>query len=713
MTLTVNIKSAPYSAVGDGQLVTTNVTLTSGSNVLTVSDPIFAPSDFTTPNKGIVIDGMNPDKDAAISTTITGYTSATQVTLAVNSTRNLSAVANTVCWGTNDSPAFATANAAARLASGLVTYNIPSGIYYLASTDANDVFIARGISQFKMVGIGAPTIVNSFSCGGIAMLDTNEFSARIDSVKAGVSSAHLQDLTKADRFVPGYTKTTSSGIQFIAGTTGILAGLDPMGFGTPANPVYWEYVTITGVNAGTGIVTFSRPIKNDYLSTWPLYNSGGINGPNTVDCGGPATLYILDKDWNCSQEYIGMKFHHPTGGINSQGQTIKYTTCSWVPNNLGTAVHPSVNELFQFDGCSFPLSSIEVDKMIQDMKCLNSSGKNWWFQSCNTENLLIDNSTITTLQGTPKRTIIQNNSHITNLIVGTQAYGVTESVRVYNSQIDAITQSGAIYQRVNTEGGFSISNGVLSCTAGPVRFAVPNTHYFWAGQQTAAAPFHITTVSGNGSPSSAATVTYTQMTNALNDFPNIPKSGGTRIDAVAHPCPSFYATDSTGCPAIVELCEVNAQNKPLYSYSKRTYTIAEFTTGTTLIPYTVWGHLIRVIVTVNTPFTTAGPFTFNCGGQFGFNVLTSDYSASAASSFNPVIDLRTGGTRTFTPSLITSTAVGGSDSLGTAPGRVWFCDAGTAFVSKQATGGDPGSVTVEIFTDQLFPNQIPVGLRLH
>jgi len=44
-----------------------------------------------------------------------------------------------------------------------------------------------------------------------------------------------------------------------------------MGFGQPPNPFWYEYVYITNINAGTGVITFQSPLENTYLDTWPVF----------------------------------------------------------------------------------------------------------------------------------------------------------------------------------------------------------------------------------------------------------------------------------------------------------------------------------------------------------------------------------------------------------------------------------------------------------
>jgi len=83
---------------------------------------------------------------------------------------------------------------------------------------------------------------------------------RLNSVSAGVSTVTC--------------KTPAETAQFSVNTWALITGLDMMGFGQPPNPFWYEYVYITNINAGTGVITFQSPLENTYLDTWPVFFAG-------------------------------------------------------------------------------------------------------------------------------------------------------------------------------------------------------------------------------------------------------------------------------------------------------------------------------------------------------------------------------------------------------------------------------------------------------
>src|SRR5262249_54934658 len=81
-------------------------------------------------------------------------------------------------------------------------------------------------------------------------------------------------------------------------------------------PAFFEYVQITAIDAVNGIVTFSKPLRNEYKSTWPAYWSDVQNADflvhlDHVDQGGWATLYDLHPEWDTEIDYQGLTIAQP------------------------------------------------------------------------------------------------------------------------------------------------------------------------------------------------------------------------------------------------------------------------------------------------------------------------------------------------------------------------------------------------------------------
>jgi hypothetical protein len=190
-----------------------------------------------------------------------------------------------------------------------------------------------------------------------------------------------------------------------------------------------------------------------------------------------------------------------------------------------------------------------------------------------------------------------------------------------------------------------------------------------------------------------------------SSFPSVPRQGGTRLDMMVHPCPKLTLINCTGSNDALDLSQSGAQGQPYASYSKRSYAAA--TLINPIAGPELWGRISSVTVRVDTPFTTAGALTLNLFGQFLTGALDPNNTQTA---WLPVVNLKIGGTRTVTATTVTGAQAG--DTL-SAPGLIWFDGRQGPFISGAITGGDPGTVSIEVQTDQrLQKYAIPVS-RLH
>lgn len=125
-TSIVNVKV--FGAKGNGTVVTGNVSIASGFSVLTVSTASFAVGDV---GKTVVVPGAGA-AGADLITTISAFTSTTQVNLSATAGTTLSVVSKTVAYGTDDTTAIN--NAIAALTSHGTLYFPPSsGVYIVQS----------------------------------------------------------------------------------------------------------------------------------------------------------------------------------------------------------------------------------------------------------------------------------------------------------------------------------------------------------------------------------------------------------------------------------------------------------------------------------------------------------------------------------------------------------------------------------------------------
>lgn len=117
-----------YGARGDVVIITGNTSITSGTAALTVTGAAFTSADI---GKNIIVPGAGV-AGGNLTTTIAGFTSATQVTLTANASTTLSAVSKQLWYGTDDTTAFNSAFTYASAFGG--TVYVPADDYMINGT---------------------------------------------------------------------------------------------------------------------------------------------------------------------------------------------------------------------------------------------------------------------------------------------------------------------------------------------------------------------------------------------------------------------------------------------------------------------------------------------------------------------------------------------------------------------------------------------------
>ena len=138
----IDVMDAPYNARGNTQSLSASVTLAAGSKALSTATSLFAATDV---GKVIEVTGAGAS-GATLSASITAYASPTSITLSTGGTTALSASAQTVTWGTDDSPAFAAAITAmmGRQATGGATCVYAPAATYMLSGTALPIMAGQG-----------------------------------------------------------------------------------------------------------------------------------------------------------------------------------------------------------------------------------------------------------------------------------------------------------------------------------------------------------------------------------------------------------------------------------------------------------------------------------------------------------------------------------------------------------------------------------------
>jgi hypothetical protein len=579
--------------------------------------------------------------------------------------------------------------------SDQIVLTIPSGTYLWDSGDVNTNNWTSGINDLHVVGESNPTLQRSlatgghyFFLGGGGQVSSPDFSARLQSVLRGSTTVNLIDVGDASLF----------NVNDWALITGFCLQAD--GGGYPSNPQWFEWVEITDISSST--ITLSAPLRYTYLSTWPVYDDGTTD--TNTDQGGPATLYAIPQSWNCTHLYEGFTVDQPEIGVPARGRVMEFLNVS-----CPTLV-PTQTKLTTITN-NTQTGSLEVDKLITELVWNSVTSNIVEFQTGSVDIFRINDCTITSMQGGPKR-LIANNSTITTFAPGCWAYGRSDEIELRDCVVPTLALKGILHKGPGDVGvnvAYTMVNGVIIIPDGgggvmgegsPPSWAVPDTWCFWSGQKESETGFRINNVTRD------STNTYVH-TSLSGGFPDVPLTSG-KLFIQTHPCPQASGSGNTGSAWAVDLNNTGAQNKPLFSYSNRTYTGSD--TDGEPEPVKLWGRIVSVVVTVTQAYTGVQPtltaHIFNPQRQ-----LDPDNSVSL---WDPDIDLKEVGTRTITADSVTGAV--GNDTL-VAPGAVWFCQDQQLTFSEDVSGEASGLwpiFTVEVTTDQgVVPSFVaPLNLRL-
>ncbi len=521
-----------------------------------------------------------------------------------------------------------------------------------------------------------------FLANQIGIVEDDVHSARIVTAAAGATSVTLLTTAQHSRFAVN---------QWI-----LITGLDLQGYGAPPNPAFYEYRQITAINTGTGVISFTAGLSQQYLSTWPLYYAGD---GNNNDLGGPATIYAMPVTWDITATFNRITFSQ-TGLQYFKGKSATFNDGGVSDSGSGRGICPTQAKSLTFNNFNQANCIVEIDKLVETLVYSGGSANQLDFTSMSGAiNLSLTNFALTTLNGTPRNTTISGGS-IGSLQIGAHGYGRSDALRCDNCVVSAVSSVAANVTGI-VAAGYTITAGTIrwAKSNGPLNWAIPGTTCFFAGTKpNENYVFRVLSVSDDG--------TDTIVTTTLSaGVPNIPGTVGLKV----HPCLAWYGTGNTGCADIVDLSQAGAQGLPLYSYSKRTYTGAWRTSP----DFQVWGQLTAVNVNVTTAYTGAqSSQTAEILGQFGGSVLTVDRTATL--SYDPIINLKQTGTRSITQGSASGQA---GDTLGAAPGAIWFCGAQNVWANHDISGESSGawpSVSIEIITDQQTGRSVaPMRLRLH
>lgn len=586
--------------------------------------------------------------------------------------------------GTNDSTAAVNSFNAAFSGQNACLY-VPPGSYKFS--DAGGAKIGKGLTGLVASGYGAtltaaPT--GSISLGGQeGVLQNNTTNALFQTSAAGATSVTLVTAAQISRF------TVSNWVM--------LSGGDLQGSsGYPPNPFLFEYAQIRSINSGTGVITFTAPLKYGYKSTWPSASSGSVTWS-----GGPATVYALPSGWNQDLTFMGFTFQCNTSGNASQQiyqacRNLKLIDCGSADN---TNITPTQTLNWTCINGSFPNASFECDKLVTNMAWTGGSVKSWQFQSRSIDSVVGNNVTFTGttgLLGTPK-SINLTNCTVNGVHLGCSGYGNTDKGTFTNCSISAII--GTSVPTTNVKSSYTISGGTISfpLASGIPSWMVPGANIFFYSQyDNEDSLFQVVDVTSDGT-------NYNITTTMVGGWPNPPLDQFSHLNLRPHPCPNLTLVNCTGSRIATDLSQAPAQGQPFASYTSRTYTIADWGSGTPALQPDIetWGNITSITFNVTTSYTGAQSQCLLSGIDHFQNTPLLNPNGSTT-NWGAIINMKVAGLRTVIPGSA-PTGLQSGDSIATVASPSWLMQVISPFLQTDISGDATNTwptVVITVVTNQ-------------
>lgn len=726
-----------FGGVGDGQRQTVNITVNSGSGVLTiVGTTPFNPA--TIAGKTISVWNGSNYNTGVVQASPTPTSSV--VTLNSNFTWNATNSSADVLWGTDNTNAFTGTTGSWRAYARTQTnpadipiLEIPDGNYLInvgagagGLGGAMHVGVLNSVKVRGQSGNAANCVLMNLANGEMRLGHNVAIAPRAGLTNIGGNSVRLQTGTQGSTTVtlvsPAGTDLGGStyGSRVVVGRACLLAAFDTQSlnnsdYGYPPNSFYTEWNKITAYNSGTGVVTLETPLTQTYKSTFPqwgrLDTSFGSGGTQGSDQGGPFTMWIADAGFENTVTLEDFTIDDPH---NQTAASVRYLVCNRLVMT-GFGLYPTQSDIIEMNSCVYP-NSLEVDKMVNQVTWNNCTLRKLQQQSASPNKMILNGGSIGALE--TARYTEANNVAITNVFVGCSGYGRTDRVILNNCSVDSIQRAACLTADlggtnpggvVNADSFYDFSTGVMrflktrndagawNSNVGqqnPTRFFMPGTWVTFDDKYID----QITDVTDDG--------TYINISFAnTTAWPFTPVS---RIKC--HPCPDWTVTNCTGTAPELEDFNQATARRPIYSYSKRSIVAgASAATVNSNNNVTLLGKLVSETLTVTSVFTGGTALTFK-DSQFTNRtyIKRSDWSASA--TYGNTINMKVLGARVVRGATTATGAQTGDTLMDmTTPGEVNFTGpaaAGTIF-SANVSNGDTPTISVEYIMDQGIPSPVP------
>jgi hypothetical protein len=253
-------------------------------------------------------------------------------------------------WGTIDLEDGATFDCS----NNMVFLNLPNLI-----VEANGASLRNSITSSDPSG--ADHLAWWFGgLGYIDLITANMTAIGFNSTTSGntcpINTANVGDTTVT-------VQTLANALKFTAGQYAIVSSMIATSGGSPPDMRFFDYVLVTGVNTGTGVITFAHtPLTHQHLQTLPANFKSG-----TFPCA--AQIFPLPAGWGVRQKYRNLNVLQPTnfsseyaivGGLNVEfeGLQVPYLSASQLATGSGRDV--------VFTATSY--SGEVVDKLVKQLE---------------------------------------------------------------------------------------------------------------------------------------------------------------------------------------------------------------------------------------------------------------------------------------------------------------------------------------------------------
>jgi hypothetical protein len=413
--------------------------------------------------------------------------------------------------------------------------------------------------------------------------------------------------------------------NYFVGQWTILSGWALQTQSFPPNYGFFDYLQIASINTSTHVICFTKPNSWLLKLSWPDW--GIVNESLNIACGGPpcggppwllGTTYKGSPPNNGCQRYVN---DNPANGsrcifdqtitfIGGQyfsgaqvngwagARNVRVENVTWTSGG-GNCPFPSATMNISYINSNWEFCNIEADKEVQNWTISGGHMHSIQLQSSSVYNIDFINGAVIDSTGSPGVRLNCVNSTINSIRFGNtfgqmnQVFSFNGNGCIFNQTPQAAGNFNAIILQTPGLGNVPFvygGSGVMTCTgsipnvsdcnSGPAQQIAPFTYWFCCGNARQAGwPLVIndgsTAFNTPGGNAQTIDTTLTDGNFALIT-PQVDRASGYVADPVRNwNCVNCVgATSISAITNIADLSQAPSQGKPLYTYSKKTYTCA-------------------------------------------------------------------------------------------------------------------------------------------